>query len=62
MAKKKDMAAKDKEPQVRGRPGPASATANETRRAGKRGGSAPSGRSPKVGKHETGRGGGGGLH
>lgn len=52
-SKKKDMAGKDKEPQVRGRPGPASATRNE-RAQGKKG--KKSSAIPKVGKHDSGEG------
>ena len=62
-SKKKDMAGKDKEPQVRGRGGPSSATPNE--RAQGRKGKVGGARSvPKVGKHDTceGRSGGDGLH
>jgi hypothetical protein len=62
-SKKKDMAGKDKEPQVRGRGGPSSATPNE--RAQGRKGKVGGARSvPKVGKHDTGEGrsGGDGLH
>jgi hypothetical protein len=62
-AERKDMAGKDKEPQVRGRTGPASATRNERAQARKgktRAGAAV----PKVGKHDSDRGDstGGGLH
>lgn len=60
-SKKKDVAGRDKEPQVRGRPGPASATRNERAqgRKGKRTGAVP-----KVGKHDAGdgRSQGEGLH
>ncbi len=52
-SKKKDMAAKDKEPQVRGRTGPASATRNE-RAQGARGKGARA--VPKVGKRDSGEG------
>lgn len=58
MAAKKDTAGKDKEPQVRGKPGPPSSTPNEEGR--KRGGRRDKG-VPKVGKSEVGKG-GGGLH
>ncbi|HKG14407.1 MAG TPA: hypothetical protein VKB12_13850 [Pyrinomonadaceae bacterium] len=52
-SKKKDVAGKDKEPQVRGRGGPPSATRNE-RAQGRKG----KGRRavPKVGKHDSGEG------
>lgn len=52
-SKKKDSAGKDKEPQVRGRSGPASATRNERAQGhkGKR-----SRAIPKVGKHDSGEG------
>ena len=52
-SKKKDLAGKDKEPQVRGRPGPASATRNE-RAQGRKGKGARA--VPKVGKHDSGEG------
>jgi len=52
-SKKKDVAGKDKEPQVRGRPGPASATRNE-RAQGRKGKGARA--VPKVGKHDSGEG------
>ncbi|HVF67960.1 MAG TPA: hypothetical protein VM914_09865 [Pyrinomonadaceae bacterium] len=52
-SKKKDLAGKDKEPQVRGRPGPASATRNE-RAQGRKGKKARA--VPKVGKHDSGEG------
>lgn len=62
--KKKDMAGKDKEPQVRGRTGPSSATRNERAQGGKgkQGGGARA--VPKVGKRDAGEGGswGGRLH
>ena len=51
-SKKKDAAGKDKEPQVRGRGGPTSATRNE-RAQGRKGKGA---RVPKVGKHDSGEG------
>ena len=59
--KKKDMAGKDKEPQVRGRGGPPSATRNE-RAQGQKGKDARA--VPKLGKHDASRGdtGGDGLH
>jgi hypothetical protein len=63
-SKKKDMAGKDKEPQVRGRTGPSSATRNE-REQGAKGKQGSGSRSvPKVGKRDSGEGGswGGGLH
>jgi hypothetical protein len=50
MAEKKDMAGGDKEPQLRGKPGPASSTPNEEGRA--RGGGKDEG-TPKVGKDEA---------
>ena len=62
-AKRKDLAGKDKEPQVRGRTGPASATRNERAQARKgKGGDAHA--LPKVGKHAAGEGRsrGDGLH
>ncbi|HVF45174.1 MAG TPA: hypothetical protein VM936_19265 [Pyrinomonadaceae bacterium] len=52
-SKKKDLAGKDKEPQVRGRSGPASATRNE-RAQGRKGKGARA--VPKVGKHDSGEG------
>jgi hypothetical protein len=62
MAGKKDLAGKDKEPQLRGKSGPPSATPNEEGRA--RGGGDKDKGVPKVGKGETGKRGadGGGLH
>jgi hypothetical protein len=62
--KKKDVAGKDKEPQVRGRSGPPSATRNERAQGGKgKHGGGPR-NIPKVGKHDSGEGGSqdGGLH
>jgi hypothetical protein len=61
-SKKKDLAGKDKEPQVRGRSGPASATRNE--RAQGRKGKGARAVVPKVGKHDAdeGRSQGEGLH
>lgn len=62
-AKSKDMAGKDKEPQVRGRTGPASATRNERAQARKgKGGDAHA--VPKLNKHDAGEGRsqGDGLH
>jgi hypothetical protein len=60
-SKKKDMAGKDKEPQVRGRGGPSSATPNERAQGRKGKGSRAV---PKVGKQDTGEGRsrGDGLH
>lgn len=52
-SKKKDVAAKDKGPQVRGRGGPASATRNERAQGRKGKGSRAV---PKVGKHDSGEG------
>jgi hypothetical protein len=52
-SKKKDLAGKDKEPQVRGRVGPASATRNERAQGHK--GKGPRA-VPKVGKHDSGEG------
>jgi hypothetical protein len=63
VGKKKDMAGKDKEPRVRGRGGPPSATPNERAQGRKGKGGGP--RSvPKVGKHDAdeGRSRGDGLH
>ncbi len=64
MASRKDMAGKDKEPQVRGKAGPASATKNEKKRKGRGDAGADAGRVPKVGKREAAKGGpsGDGLH
>ena len=61
MAKQKDMAGKDDEPQVSGRPGPPSATPNEERRASK---DKDAHAEPKVGKHDANKedSRGGGLH
>ena len=61
MAERKDTAGKDDERQVRGRPGPPSATPKEGRREGKDD-EAPA--VPKVGKHDANKGDswGGGLH
>jgi len=61
MPDKKDLAGEDKEPQVRGKSGPASSTPNEegrTRGSGKDEGT------PRVGKGEAGKSDsrGGGLH
>jgi len=65
MPKKKDMAGKDDERQVRGRPGPASQSRSEKNRrgAGKGAGNAAR-RVPKLGKHDSSRGdtSGDGLH
>ncbi|HWS53430.1 MAG TPA: hypothetical protein VN228_04865 [Pyrinomonadaceae bacterium] len=62
MAEKKDMAGEDKEPQVRGKSGPASSTPNEEGRA--RSGGAPDEGTPKVGKGDAGKSEsrGGGVH
>jgi hypothetical protein len=65
MAKRKDMAGKDDERQVRGRPGPPSqARSEKNRRPSRKGGSAPRRTVPKVGKHDSSRGdtSGDGLH
>lgn len=61
MAEKKDMAGEDKEPQVRGKSGPASSTPNEEGRG--RGGGEDEG-TPKVSKGDAGKSDsrGGGLH
>jgi hypothetical protein len=65
MPKKKDMAGKDDERQVRGRPGPASQSRSEKnrRRGGKGAGKVARG-VPKLGKHDSSRGdtSGDGLH
>jgi hypothetical protein len=66
MAKQKDTAGKDEERQVRGKPGPPSQARSEKnrRRAHKGEGSASRG-VPKLGKHDSSRGGsssGDGLH
>jgi hypothetical protein len=61
--KGRDMAGKDKEPQVRGRSGPGSQAASERKRAGAR--KKGAGRVPTVGKRKAGEektGEGGGLH
>ena len=62
MAKRKNMSGKDDERQVRGRPGPPSATPKEGRREGKDDGKDEA--VPKVGKHDANKGDswGGGLH
>jgi hypothetical protein len=53
MAKQKDLAGKDKEPQVRGKSGPSSATTEKRQgRARKRDASRGV---PRVGKHDTGK-------
>ena len=61
MAEKKDMAGEDKEPQVRGKSGPASSTPNEEGRTHGAGGDEGT---PKVSKGDAGKkeSGGGGLH
>jgi len=58
MSKKKDMAGKDDERQVRGRPGPPSQARSEKnrRRTGKGAGAAARGL-PKLSKHDASRGG-----
>jgi len=60
----KDMAGKDREQQVRGRPGPPTQSRSEKNRRPSRKGAAKGGTVPKVGKHEAARGGpsGEGLH
>ena len=63
MAKQKDMAGKDDERQVRGRPGPPSQARSEKKR--RPAGKGAAGRAvPKIGKHEATRGetSGDGLH
>jgi hypothetical protein len=65
MAKRKDMAGKDDEQQVRGRPGPPSQSRGEkNRRPSRKGGAAAKRTVPKVGKHDASRGdaSGDGLH
>jgi hypothetical protein len=63
MAKRKDMAGKDDEREVRGRPGPPTATKNEKAQGRTRKGGDASRGVPKVGKHDsTGDDSGGGLH
>ena len=65
MGKQKDMAGKDEERQVRGRPGPSSQSRAEKNRRPARKGGAKGGRTvPKVGKHDPARGetSGDGLH
>ena len=67
MPKKKDMAGKDDERQVRGRPGPPSQSRTEKnrRRGGKGAGGGDGARGvPKLGKHDSSRGdsSGDGLH
>jgi hypothetical protein len=61
MAEKKDTAGEDKEPQVRGKSGPASSTPNEEGRTGSGGKDEGT---PRVGKGEAGKDDprGGGLH
>lgn len=66
MPKKKDMAGKDDERQVRGRPGPPSQSRSEKnrRRGGKGAAARPARGVPKLGKHDSSRGesSGDGLH
>ena len=66
MPKKKDVAGKDDERQVRGKPGPASQSRGEKnrRRGGKGSGAGPARALPKLGKHDSSRGdtSGDGLH
>lgn len=61
--KRKDLAVKEKEPQVRGGTGPPSATRNE-RAQGRKGRGGDAHALPKVGKHDAGggRSRGDGLH
>jgi len=62
MSEKKDLAGEDKEPQLRGKSGPASSTPNEEGRT--RGGDSDDAATPKLGKGEAARrdSHGGGLH
>ncbi len=65
MPKRKDMAGKDEEKQVRGRPGPPSQSRSEkNRRPSRKGGAGAARTVPKVGKHDPSRGdtSGDGLH
>ncbi len=65
MAKQKDMAGKDDERQVRGRPGPPSqARSEKKRRTARKGGASAARAVPKISKHEAPHGGtsGDGLH
>ncbi len=65
MPKKKDMAGKDDERQVRGKPGPASqARSEKNRRRGAKGAGGSARGVPKLGKHDSTRGdtSGDGLH
>lgn len=65
MPKRKDMAGKDEERQVRGRPGPPSQSRSEkNRRPARKGGGGATRTVPKVGKHDPSRGdtSGDGLH
>ena len=65
MSKKKDMAGKDDERQVRGRPGPASqARSEKNRRRGGKDAADNARGTPKLGKHDSSRGdpSGDGLH
>ncbi len=64
MPERKDMAGKDDERQVRGRPGPPSQSRAEKKRSPSRKGGAKSPTVPKVGKHESSSGdtSGEGLH
>jgi len=64
MPKSKDMAGKDDERQVRGRPGPPSQSRSEKNRRTSRKGAPAKRTVPKVGKHDPSRGepSGDGLH
>jgi len=64
MPKRKDMAGKDEERQVRGRPGPPSQSRSEKNRRPSRKGPSSTRTVPKVGKHDPSRGdtSGDGLH
>ncbi|HEX8503130.1 MAG TPA: hypothetical protein VF659_21280 [Pyrinomonadaceae bacterium] len=65
MPERKDAAGKDDERQVRGRKGPPSQSRGEkNRRPARKGGGAPRGNVPKIGKHDSSRGdtSGDGLH
>jgi hypothetical protein len=64
MPKRKDVAGKDEERQVRGRPGPPSQSRSEKNRRPARKGGGATRTVPKVGKHDPSRGdtSGDGLH
>ena len=54
MAKQKDMAGKDDERQVRGRPGPPTQSRSEkNRRPARKDGAVPARAVPRVGKHDS---------